>query len=236
MNDENKITEELLDQILFGRFTEDEVAASLPVNERDNFPHEVVLHQSAAVVIRRHSIIQQVKSVEDAFFKDQAEKKKEIEEVYSFTGRKFFRIFIAIAAVFIVTASVIVLYWYNGNTGDKLFNERYQPYHVNVARSDNNENDTASFVRDKMVTASAYMETKRYHEAAILFNDIISNNLLTGNRLYHDDAEYYLALAYIKQKQYDKASQLLDKIHTDREHTFNGEVNWWFLTRVKWLK
>lgn len=236
MNDENKITEELLDQILLGRFSEDEVAASLPQHERETFSHELTLHRSAAVAVRRHSILKQVQTVEEAFFRRQNETKKEHHEVYSLTGKKFIRIFAAIAAVFFVAASVIVLYWYTGNTGDKLFNERYQAYHVNVARSGGNETAATSAAKEKMITASGYMEAKRYDEAIVVFSDIISQNLRTGSRLYHDDAEYYLALAYIKQKQYDKAYQLLDKIYTDTEHTFNSEVNWWFLTRVKWLK
>lgn len=236
MNDENKITEELLDQILLGRFTEEEVAASLPANERENFSHELILHQSAAVIIRHHNITQQVKLAEEAFFKKHNEAKKEFDEVYSLTGRKFLRIFVAIAATFIVAASIIVLYWLNGNTADKLFDERYQAYHINVSRSGDTQTNSVSIVRDKMITASGYMEAKRYNDASIVFNDIIAQNLLTGSRLYHDDAEYYLALAYLKQNEYDKAYKLLDKIHTDREHTFNAEVNWWFLTRVKWLK
>jgi tetratricopeptide (TPR) repeat protein len=131
---------------------------------------------------------------------------------------------------------MIVLYWYSGNSSEKLFAERYQPYRVNVERSDKKSNSAVSPARAKMIEATEYMQSNRFDAAIPLLSGIISQNLLSGNRLYHDEAEYYLALAYLKQKQYDSAYQLFDKIYVDKEHTYNAEVNWWFLTRVKWLK
>lgn len=239
MNDRNETTEELLDKIVFGEHSENEIAELIPAEEREAFLRELLLHRSATAIIQRHSVMEQVKTAQETFLQNYRQAKKDDGEIYKRTGRNIVRLFIGVAAAFIVTCSIIVLYWYNNTTGDKLFAERYKPYRVNVERSDDaavNEKSVAGATREKMVTAANYLQAKRYNDAATVLKNIISQNLLTGNRLYHDEAEYYLALAYLKQKEYNKAYQLFDKIYIDKEHTFNGEVSWWFLTRMKWLK
>lgn len=257
MNDKNETKEELLDRIVLGRFDDEEISAMIPAEEQEDFLNELALHRSAAAIIQRHSIIEQVRTVQDSFLEKYRETKKEGDEAYKWNGRYIVRSFIGIAAAFIITCSIIVLYWFNGNTGEKLFSERYKPYRVNVERSDANsnspivrqylqenfnqvivahENTPATTARDKMVAASAYLHESRYDEAIKLLSDIISQNLATGNRLYNDEAEYYLALSYLKKKETGKAVQLFEKIYADKEHTFNSEIDWWFITRVKWLK
>lgn len=257
MNDRHETPEEILDSIIFGESSEEEIVNSMDEDERETFFGDLNLHQSAAVLIQQQGIINQVKSVEQAFLEKHTESTGKLVSMPNNTGRRLVRIFVAVAAMFLVTITAIVLFWYTGNTSDRLFRQHYQTYEVNVERSGiattspivsqyqqknyneviaQHEKAVASITKEKMVVASAYMELSRYDEAINIFRDIIAQNVTTGNRLYHDEAEYYLALAYMKNKQYDNAYQLFDKINTDKEHTFNGDVDWWFLTRVKWLK
>ncbi|MBL7699077.1 MAG: hypothetical protein JNK79_13010 [Chitinophagaceae bacterium] len=257
MNDKNETTEQLLDSIVLGEFTQDEIAATIPAEDREDFLRELSLHRAAAAAIQRYSVTEQVRSASEEFFRKYREAKSEGNEVYLSGTEKIMRLFLWVAAAFVITCSVIVLYWYVGNNGDRLFAERYQPFRVNVERSDASKNSeiarqysqdrfnevVAAYEknqsvssRDKMIAGSSYLKLNRYEPAIAVFNHIIEQNIATGDRLYHDEAEYYLALAYLKQKQYEQAYQLFDKIYIDKEHTFNTEVNWWFLTRVKWLR
>ncbi len=254
MNDKNETPEELLDSIVFGASREEDVIETIDEHDREHFLRDLALHRSAAVLIQQRSIIDQVKSVEQAYLKNHLAPSHSIG---SRTAKNIVRIFVSVAAIFVVAVTAIVLYWFTGNTSGQLFGEHYTTYQVNVERSGSSTSSpfiseyqqkrfeqvialhaksSALTAREKMVVAGSFMELRRYDQAIIMFKDILSQNVATGSRLYHDEAEYYLALAYIKVEQYDNASALFNKIYTDKEHTFNAEVDWWFLTRVKWLK
>lgn len=254
MNDMNETPEELLDSIVFGTATEEEVIATMDQHERKRFLLELSLHRSASMLIQQQNIIEQVKGVEERYLKNHVAPNHLIGNK---SAKRMVRIFGAVAAVFVIAFTAIVLYWYTGNTSGQLYGERYEQYQVNVERSGDetnspmvrdyqqnkfeqvialNEQTPAVSGKEKMVVAGSFMELQRYDQAIATFKNILSQNIASGSRLYHDEAEYYLALAYIKVEQYDNAFALFNKIYTDKEHTFNAEIDWWFLTRVKWLK
>ena len=87
-----------------------------------------------------------------------------------------------------------------------------------------------------MVAAFAYMELNNYEAAIPLLDGVIRSNGITGNKLYQDEAEYYLALSYLKAKRIEQSYQLFNKIYADDEHTFNGRVDKWFMMRLQWLR
>jgi tetratricopeptide (TPR) repeat protein len=95
---------------------------------------------------------------------------------------------------------------------------------------------TDANVNDQMAAAFSYMQLKQYQPATQIFEQVIRNNALKGSRIYQDEAEYYLALSLLQLHQVDKSLQLFDKIYTDAEHTYNGRVDSWFMTRLRWLK
>ena len=161
------------------------------------------------------------------------------------------------AAVLIIAPLLAFVFVYTTNSSDRLYAAQYQTYRINVDRSASqgtiasltelyqqarynevikeyqtlNEKGT----REKMITAFAYMELQQYESAVPLLDAVIRSNVLTGERLYQDEAEYYLALSLLKTNQLQHAYQVFDKIYVDDEHTFNGRVDKWFMLRLKWL-
>ena len=62
------------------------------------------------------------------------------------------------------------------------------------------------------LTAMANLELKKYDEAIDAFKQVIAANAKSGDNYFQDEAEYYLALAYLASNQATKAMPLLEKI------------------------
>jgi hypothetical protein len=88
--------------------------------------------------------------------------------------------------------------------------------------------------REKFLAGYSQLELNDAAAATLLFNDIISTNRQMGTGYFQDEAEYYLAMALLKQNKKEEAHELLDKIYANKEHTFNESVSSWMLFRLKW--
>ncbi len=53
--------------------------------------------------------------------------------------------------------------------------------------------------------------------------------------LMYDDAEYYLALSYLKNNETAEALPLFKKIHNNKAHLYNNKVSSWFLRKLQLL-
>jgi tetratricopeptide (TPR) repeat protein len=71
----------------------------------------------------------------------------------------------------------------------------------------------------------ANLELKKYSEAIDAFGQVIAANAKSGDNYFQDEAEYYLALAYLASNQATKAMPLLEKIRADKNHLYNEKVN-----------
>jgi tetratricopeptide (TPR) repeat protein len=89
--------------------------------------------------------------------------------------------------------------------------------------------------REKFLAASAFHETGDYQQAVNVLQQIVQNNSQTGNRLYNDEAEFYLGLSYLKMKNNKAAYNYFKKIRDNPNHTFHERVSRWTITRLKWL-
>jgi tetratricopeptide (TPR) repeat protein len=76
----------------------------------------------------------------------------------------------------------------------------------------------------------ADMELKNQAAAVPLFEQIIANNRQSGENYFQDEAEYYLAMAYLGSNAPAKAIVLLRKIKGDKDHLYNRVVN-----EMSWL-
>jgi len=242
--------DDILDKIIMGKVSEDNFTDVLSGYTGDELMKELQTHEAAAVAIQRNAVLRQVSLVHNAYFKN---RNKE-----AWTVRGNFRFWLSAAAILIVVPALIVMFLYATNSPDRLFASQYHTYRLNVDRTSSPSNKellvsnyqdgkynevitqfeslTSKSVGDKMIAAFAYMELNNYKAAIPLFNAVISNNIVTRENLYQDEAEYYLALSYLKAKQIEQSYQLFSKIYSDTEHTFNGRLNKWFIMRLKWLR
>lgn len=244
----------LLDDMLKNKTNRQDTEAFLRRQQVENPAFEIDLHIAAAKALQRYMVLEQVRLVHKDFTLSFQLHGNSIKLV---KPRIMTRI-VQVAAILILAVGGWLFYQYSTTNSTALYNSIYQPYHVNTERgiediiTHNMVNDfkTGNFndviaifeslpeanTREKFLAAYAYHHSTKYELAARLFNEIIAQNKTAETRLYNDEAEFYLALSYLKTNDIKAAVQLFDKIRSTPDHTFHERISAWTLTRLKWLQ
>jgi len=142
-------------------------------------------------------------------------------------------------------------------SSEKLYSEQYSAFELTVVRDQSqkqstiqklySEKDYKAVIEEKskmaavpttdlFVSGLSYLELNEPTSAINIFNEVFSRNKISGEKIYQDEAEFYLALAYLKIKEYDKAIELMNKIHNDPQHPYHKKFSTSFIRKVKMLK
>lgn len=240
---DNLHIEQWLDEWVKGRATENPPGDIQP-GELEQLQQE---HQVAAVAIQRYQVLQQLQQVHRAHIQKQS------------GGRviSMKRAWMRIAAVLILVVGGTLVYQYQSNSPEIIYGEMYSTYYidknrgtatngsdemVNAFRSGDYEKVTRLFgglaapaQRELFLAGNAFIETGAPGKAIDLFNRIREYNGKTGEKLYQDEAEYYLGLAYLKAGKDKQALEIFHSIRKDRNHTYYDKINGWLLFRLKWF-
>lgn len=147
-----------------------------------------------------------------------------------------------VAAAIVLLLGVVTVYKYKfaSVSADEFYNEHYTSYTLSTSRGgaeasqleqayrNNNWNEVvtqynalaAKNSKDHFLAGMAAMELKQYQQSIERFNLVLNNS----DGLFQDEAEYYLALAYIADKQPEEAKRLLRKIESDNGHSYQQKV------------
>ena len=160
------------------------------------------------------------------------------------------------AAGIILLLGMFGLYQYFAVSADKLYNEQYSAYTFTTLRGSESlppieqayaekkydeviaafKQQTDASVKENFVAGQAYLAKVNYAEAINCFKTVLTKNSNTHTGLLTDDAEYYLALSYLKNNNPAEALPLFKKIHNNKEHFYNNKVSAWFLKKLQLLK
>jgi tetratricopeptide (TPR) repeat protein len=182
------------------------------------------------------------------------EMKKEIPAKRSFI-KMYIQTGLRIAAVLIVLVGLSALYQYFTTSPEKLFSENYQPYVVHEMRGDADDSrikykykagnmDSVILMfyslkapkpEEYILTGIAFLESNQPDKAIKTFRELIQKNVDSGTDYFEDDAEYYLAMSYLRNREPEKALPILDKIQADSRDPYNSRISKWFLLKVKSL-
>jgi len=169
--------------------------------------------------------------------------------------RRIVRYTVAIAASVLLIFVLIEGYNFYTLTPDKLYSENYTAYELTAGRDGY---DSASVIanayRDKkyaevislnarsvlsikdiFLTGMAYLETKDYSRAISSFQVVITD-VKDKKTTLKDPAEYYLALAYLQNHDYDQAIEIMNAIHDSPAHLYKAKFSRKYINRVKRLK
>jgi len=172
--------------------------------------------------------------------------------------RRIGRYSLAVAASIVLIAVSVIAYNFFSLSTDKLYNEKYSSFELSAVRG-NNEVQTTGIekayeqknyqevialsvkdsIRDRkneFLVGVSYMELNKPSEAISFFNEVIKADQTSIHPVYKDEAEYYLALSYLKAGSYDKALELMNRIHNNPSHLYHGKFTKGFIRRVKMLK
>ena len=166
--------------------------------------------------------------------------------------RKMYQYGVRIAAVIIILFGISVFYQYITATPEKLFNENYQSFELHETRGASANSldgwykkgnmDTviqlfnglkSPQAEDYFLAGNAFLSTHQPAKAIESFLAINQINKTANTHYFEEDADYYLALSYLGNREPRKALPVLEKIHADPSHPYNKKVSAWFLFKVK---
>ena len=140
---------------------------------------------------------------------------------------------------------------------DKVFAANYQHYELSTYRDNSHEHspiETAYMekdyqkvlslheqyssipIKETFLAAMSDVELGNNKMAIDLFQRVITELNYTKANLLKDEAEYYLALTYLKNKEYTSSLDLLHKIKNDPDHLYHEKVTGKLLRQVKRLR
>jgi tetratricopeptide (TPR) repeat protein len=89
---------------------------------------------------------------------------------------------------------------------------------------------------DHFLAGQTYLSVNDPQKAIAAFEAQLKANEAVDLKPYQDDAEYYLALAWLRAGRTDKALPLFEKIHNQPAHAYHDQVSGWYLTKLRWLQ
>ena len=171
--------------------------------------------------------------------------------------RRFARYGLRVAASIVLIAICFLAYRFFSLSPDKLYNEKYNSFELSTLRGEN-ENQATEIekayreknykrvlvlstkypeknIKDEFLAGISCLELNKPSEAVDLFNKVIIRDQNSDHPVYKDDAEYYLALSYLRAKNYEKALELMNAIHENRSHLYREKFTKGFIRQVKIL-
>lgn len=208
--------------------------------------------EAAREAIRFYGLQQQVGRIHTAMMDELQPRARPAVNI-----RRFLRYASAVAAGVLLVIGGILAYDFFTLSPEKVFASHYQRYEIGSLRG----NDSAGLSpvedayarnnygeaintwynrpftpRETLLRGMSYMELKQDSSAVTAFLTVIRGSQTDSASLLKNDAEYYLALAYIRLKKYNEALDLLRAIRTDKEHLYHDRVSAKWLRQVRMLK
>jgi tetratricopeptide (TPR) repeat protein len=92
------------------------------------------------------------------------------------------------------------------------------------------------YAKDIFLTGLAYLETEDESRAIGSFQVVLADTEKDKTSALKDATEYYLALAYLKNRDFDQAIELMSSIHNNISHVYKDRFSMKFIRKVKRLK
>lgn len=169
------------------------------------------------------------------------------------TKRKRVRLLLAASIVTALTA--VGLGYYTYLSPENIFNDQFTPYTMRTMRGSSPSKDIISLyrehdydnylaqyqareiksLREMFLAGNAYLIKAQPAQAIQCFRQVMTENetLTADDQRYYEDSEYFLALAYLKNNEPDKADAVFKKITTAPQHSYKNEVGQGLLLKMK---
>jgi tetratricopeptide (TPR) repeat protein len=248
----NSTHTEILIQYLDGELKGEELE-SLRKNLADNqsLRDELDNLQLARKAAERYGLKSKINDIHKEMMLEMSQNKPAKSSVIKMFAQTGLRV----AAVLVVLVGLSALYQYFTASPEKLFSENYQPYNIHEMRGmpvnsrllENYKHGNMDSVitefnslrtpepEEYILTGIAFLESNQPEKAIGTFNRLIQQNADSKTDFFEDDAEYYLAMSYLKNREPQKALPLLEKIQADPGHPYHSKLSKWFILKVESL-
>ncbi len=224
---------------------EQQLAADIALQE------ELKSLQATRETVRLYGLKQKVSGIHQQMMK---EMQPNVKQLYS--GRKIIRYAMAIAASILLVFAGYTVYNLITITPEKVFASNFQSYELVTNREagtdessvlinyrEKNFSTVIGVVYDRAFTTEelfirglAFVELRSNDSAIISFKKVLEANKVADKPVYNDETEYYLALLYVRIKDYGNALELLNKINETPDHLYHNKVAGKLIRDVKKLK
>ena len=236
MNHHPNNTNLLLEQYLEGTLTVEESNRIKSLLEADPaLREELESLQLAIEAVRHKALYARVKTIrQEMLEKDQVNTRP----IHRFS---IIRSSLRIAAGLLILAGAFAIFKYVSVTRISVYNDLYLQYEPTRTRSveadpietaflQKNWNEVVAIAgkqpgnKNLFLSGIAFLESGNSSEAISRFETILQKNAAAGTDPFNDEAEYYLALAYIRNGKADRASVLLNTIRRTGDHLYREKA------------
>jgi len=244
--------DEKLVRLLDGELTgteQDTLRAELAADTGLQEQYDRLLSTRAA--LRHYGLSRQVQAIHKEIMEEKTAPVRKLSPV-----RRIVRLSVAVAAAAVLVVGLFAGYHYLSLSSGKLFSANYQPFELSTVRGTavttpledayKNKNfaevirlhdaGTEQTIKGEFLNGAAALELNDNTRAISSFKNVIAYNITAQTHLLKEEAEYYLALSFIRQKEYTEALRLLESIHGNPDHLYNGKVSNGLIRDVKWLR
>ncbi len=252
MKNNYKDLDELLDDFIDNKISLEEVDQMNGVEDTEQIKNEAALHQLAVEAVVQYGIAQQISKVHSSFIQAPVLQIKRKRNDFIYWSVRIAAMLVLMLGTFMASRKWIpdtqTIYtdtfqaYYLSNERSLIATEKSNSLVVANFKTKNYQQVIIAFKQldaptrqEQFLTGYAYLVTQQLQESITLFEKILADNQQTGNLNYQDDAEYYLALVYLKNNEINKAKMKLEMIHENIEHTYHENINSFDLKFLKWF-
>lgn len=204
----------------------------------------------AREAIRVEGLRQQVAAAHEKFMKENRAPVKKISQ-----ASRIIRFSLSIAAVLLVIFGGLTAYNYYSLSPLKVYNENYFAYELSTTRDNSRSASTiyknyqdknydqvirnayrAADTEDILLVGMAQLERKNYPEAIKQFKRVLEAANSSEERAMIQAAEFYLALSYIANRDFDFSLTILTSIRSNPDHLYNEKISRKMIRQVERLK
>ncbi len=230
----------------------EKVSLEEQLNTDKSLQHELATLKLAREAVKMYGLRKQVSHIHDQMRDEMQQPTRKIRPT-----NKILRYSISVAASLVLLIGGYLVYNFFTLSPDKVFASSYQSYSLVTVR-DGNTNETSAekaygdknykevlrlhdagedlTTKGKFLCGAAALELQDYSKANKCFKEVLEANKQTQQPVLNDEAEYYLSLSYVRNKDYDYALELLNKIQGDPNHLYRAKVTGKLIRQVKMLK
>lgn len=242
--DEKLYHTELLIRYLDGELDETEhLALEARLHSDEALKEELNRLKTSMQAINFYGIAQQVAAIHREEVKHPIHSGAKIVRM---TTRKW----IAIAASVLLFISGAGLLYISNLSNDKVFKEAFVDYSAAGIRSNVSSSPVkTAYQQNDYTTVFNLSKTSTLDEedqllialARFKTNDFIGaieqlSAIAASRSKFKQDAEFYLAMCYLKTKKYDAALQVMNAIHNDKNHLYHERITGKEIREVELLK
>jgi len=199
--------------------------------------------QVAIASVQQYGTIEKVRSIHSEMMQEFSSDHKQAKVV---PMRRIMRYSLAIAASIIIILVGVNIFTSSQLTSEKLYREAFVDYDASGTRANEQQTEITRLYqdhsyenvidkaahqnvlqKDSLLVGLSYLKISRTPDAINWLRFISSQSPVK------QDAEFYLALAYLKNKNYSEAVNIMEQIHSNPNHAYHNQFTEDYINKVK---